>query len=213
MEELVKYLKEHGVLDSLKRKLDIDAMLAEFEVRDIKADASENRVYTYFDTMDTEPVRECIDTLSMWARRDDDKDITILLNSPGGYCDDGFALYDWIREIRHQYKKHIEIVGLGQVSSMATIVMQAADHRVLHKNSWFLLHEVAYDTPDGYYDAKTSIQGDMLKQAQRLEVQGTKILASRSIYTVKELKEKMRKTDFWLSAKEALDAGFIDEVR
>lgn len=203
------------VLGHLERKLSAEADIAELDKDDARAHADTHRIYTYFDAMEWEPVREAVETLGAWARRDSEKDMTILLNSPGGYCVEGYALYDWLREMRRRHRFDVEIVGLGQVSSMASVVIQAATHRVMHRNAWMLIHETMSmgPPPDGYFDAKLSVQEEELKQTRRLELQGTRILASRSNLTMAEIKERTEKRDWWLTAREALSVGLIDEVR
>jgi ATP-dependent Clp protease protease subunit len=218
LEQVIPVLLEHApsILESLAIKLDNEATLAQIDADFEEAHADAHRIYSYFDAMEWEPVRKAVDTLGLWARRDqekDQRDITILLNSPGGYCVEGFALFDWIEALKREQGVDVQIVGLGQVSSMACVVMQAASHRVMHRNAWMLCHEVLADMPPGYYDRKLSIIEEELAYAKRIEMQGTKILARRSKLTVKEILKRCYKTDWWLSAAEALEVGFIDEVR
>lgn len=205
-------------VDRLEEKARIESELSEIELKDIEADSYSHRVYSYFYPMESEPVREAVETLGLWARRDEElpkkeREITILLNSPGGLSEEGFAFHDWILAIQKEMNFEVQIVGLGQVSSMASVVIQAAKHRVMYKNAWMLIHEYNSYPGDGYFDGKLSVQEEELKFVRRLEAQGNKILAKRSSLTAAEIEEKIKKHDWWLSAKEALALGFIDEVR
>jgi len=63
--------------------------------------------------------------------------------------------------------------------------------------------------------AQAALSGAMrddLKFYERLNEQGVDILAGRSNLSRDEIKKLMDRKDCWLSAKEALDGGFIDEV-
>lgn len=62
--------------------------------------------------------------------------ITILMNNLGGDFIHGMAIYDAIKEKRN----HITIKAYGYCMSMGTLIMQAADERVLAGNSQFMIH-------------------------------------------------------------------------
>lgn len=62
--------------------------------------------------------------------------ITILMNNLGGDFVHGFAIYDAIKEKRN----HITIKVYGYCMSMGTLILQAADERILAPNSQFMVH-------------------------------------------------------------------------
>jgi ATP-dependent protease ClpP protease subunit len=47
----------------------------------------------------------------------------------------------------------------------------------------------------------------------RLRDRSAELLAARSRLSVKQIKLRWKKRDWWLSAEEALDLGFIDQIR
>ncbi len=69
--------------------------------------------------------------------------ITILMNNPGGHFFHGLAIYDAIGTA----KSHCTIKVYGQAMSMGSVILQAADTRVLMPNSKFMIH-YGYDTQD-----------------------------------------------------------------
>jgi len=147
-----------------------------------------------------------INQLEHWERRDPAKPIVIRINSPGGGVLDGFALFDTILRLRrkgHRVTTH----GLGMVASLATILMQAGDERVLDANAWFMIHEIS-----------TKIQGntsevmDAVKFQNKLEDRLLNILAERSTLSVGQISRRWKRTDDWMSAQEAKKFGFIDRV-
>lgn len=147
-----------------------------------------------------------IDMLEHWERRDPGEPIVIRVNSPGGSVLDGFALLDTI--LRLKRKGHsITTHGIGMIASMATVIMQAGDERVLDKNSWFMIHEVSAGAR-----GKTSEMRDELKFIEKLEDRLLDILAERSTLTKRQIKSRWTKTDDWMSADEALKFGFVDKI-
>src|SRR3989338_4872105 len=57
-----------------------------------------------------------------------DKPVSIVLRSPGGNIHEGLAIYDCIKALT-QYGMCVNILGVGAVASMATVIMQAATKR------------------------------------------------------------------------------------
>jgi len=67
--------------------------------------------------------------------------IWIILNSPGGDAASGLAIIDTIRALVKKGRV-VNILGVGEVASMATAVMQAATKRYCLPNTQFLVHQV-----------------------------------------------------------------------
>jgi ATP-dependent Clp endopeptidase proteolytic subunit ClpP len=151
-------------------------------------------------------VGEWIDILEHWERRDPESRILVRVNSPGGSIMDGFALFDTLKRL--QRKGHYIVThGTGMVASMATIIMQAGDERILDENAQFMIHEAA-----AMIAGKTSERKDYEKLVTRLENRLVNILAERSTLTPAQIKRRIAKTDDWMTAEEALRHGFVDRV-
>ena len=151
-------------------------------------------------------VDEWIAMLEHWERRDPGEPIVIRINSPGGSVLDGFALFDAILRLRR--KGHtITTHGTGMIASMATILMQAGDERVLDANAWFMIHEIS-----SVVGGKASDMEDELRFAKRLQERLLEILAGRSTLTKVQIARRWKKTDDWMDAEEALKLGFVDRV-
>lgn len=147
-----------------------------------------------------------IDALEHWERRDPGLPITIRINSPGGSVLDGFALLDTILRLRRK-GHHVTTHGIGMIASMATILMQAGDERVLDHNAWFMIHEVSAGV-----QGKASEMEDQMKFTLKLQERLLDILAERSTLSKTQIKRRWKKTDDWMSADEALALGFVDRV-
>jgi ATP-dependent Clp endopeptidase proteolytic subunit ClpP len=147
-----------------------------------------------------------INQLEHWERRDPALPIVIRINSPGGGVLDGFALHDTVLRLRRK-GHHVTTHGLGMVASMATILMQAGDERVLDANAWFMVHEISTEL-----QGNTSEIIDALKFQTQLENRLLAILSERSTLSASQIQRRWKKTDNWMSAEEAKKLGFIDRV-
>lgn len=64
------------------------------------------------------------------------KPITIIMNNPGGEWYNGMAIYDSIKDS----KSKCTIKVYGSAMSMGSIILQAADHRIMMPNSRMMIH-------------------------------------------------------------------------
>lgn len=147
-----------------------------------------------------------LDALSHWELRDPGEPIEITINSPGGSVLDGLALYDSILRLRRK-GHHVVTRGTGMIASMATILMQAGDERILDANSWFMIHEVSAGA-----QGTSSDMEDQIAFVKRLNDRLHGILAERSTLTKRQILSRTKKKDDWLSAEEAVELGFADKV-
>ncbi len=150
-----------------------------------------------------------IEKLHQYSVMDPGCDITLTFNSPGGSVIDGMALFDYIRFLRGAGHK-VTIIALGYAASMAGILLQAADVRVMAKGSWLLIHELAFSA-----GGKVGEVEDMYKFGLRLKEQAARIFVERSGGKLSRdvLEQKWLRTDWWLDPEEALGLGLIDEIQ
>lgn len=127
--------------------------------------------------------------------------LTIYLSSPGGEAEFGLGLYDLIQSLEF----HVTIIGLGEVASAATVVLQAADKRILTANTIMLLHGLTISAENTIPNLETFLKTSKFSQECMLD-----IYASRSNLTKANLKSRLQR-DWYLSSNEALELGFIDE--
>lgn len=133
--------------------------------------------------------------------------IEIRMMSPGGSVLPGFALYDAMLATRNE-GVHLTTVGVGYTASMAGVLIQGGDTRVLARNSYFHIHEVS-----GGAMGNVSEMKDAAKFAEVLWHHLSDILAHRSNWSAEDLRDRVERKDWWMGAEEALSEGFIDEVR
>lgn len=175
-----------------------------------------------FDTqVDPKSVEYCIDTVAEWcrlAKPDEDVHVKIQFNSPGGSVWDGLALFD---EIQHWRRQGVRFTTstIGMAASMAGILLQAGDKRVMAPESWLLIHKTSFGVLGDFDEVQDRvklldrIQGRILDIfAARAKEAGENGTASEPI-TRELLDEKWERRDWWIPSDEALKFGLVDEVR
>lgn len=208
----LKELKARLLEQEIRRET-AEADMAEME-RDLKGDLERDRAvkpdrirHLYInDVVNPRTADEWISALQHWELRDPGEPIEITINSPGGSVLHGLALYDTILRLRRK-GHHVTTRGTGLIASMATILMQAGDTRILDANSWFMIHEVSAGAM-----GTTSDMEEQVAFVKRLNDRLHTILAERSSLSKKQILNRTKKKDDWLSAEEAVALGFADKV-
>lgn len=131
------------------------------------------------------------------------KQIKLLLNSPGGAVTEGMAFYNLLASIRD--KLTVEVIGLA--ASMASVVALAGSKLVMDEGTYLMIHNPWTIT---WGDADQLRKDADVLDKMRSEL--ISIYAAHSKLSPKEIGQMMD-DETWLTAQEAFDAGFADEVR
>lgn len=146
------------------------------------------------------------DTLWRYHREFPGEPITVLLNSPGGSVFAGLSIFDTLLALR-QAGHEVTTIGYGYAASMGGILLQAGDVRMMSPNSFLMIHEVSSGVRGTVSDVE-----DQTKFMQKLQNRALDILSERSTLSRETIKRKSKRTDWWMDAGEALEAGFIDDI-
>lgn len=210
--EIEKLLAEAANFRSLAEKAGFEALSAKlayertrFDAGFLEASNTRNRVYDFTDEVGRSSCESAIQALSTWARVSLEP-ITVRFTSPGGLVFNGLALYDAILSIRRQGVK-IRVVTLGMAASMAAILLQSGDSRVVGPNAYVLIHEVSSGAI-----GKISEMEDETKFVRKLNNRLYDILAERSKLSRRTIERHAKRKDWWLDAAECLKFGFADEI-
>lgn len=128
--------------------------------------------------------------------------ITIFLNSPGGSAPDGFAIYDLIESC----PCHVTIVGMGQICSMAPIIMLAGDVRIALPNTTFMVHAPLFTR-----ERETSVDThlDDAREGLGCKKMMLKILAKKTNKPIEWWNAKITKQDYNFNCKQAEEYGIL----
>lgn len=135
-------------------------------------------------------------------------DITIKLMTDGGCLASARGIYDLIRGC----KNRVRIICYGEVSSAGTVILQAADTRIMASNSKIMIHVgsegIASDHPRNVDALYTEHRID---EKWLEDVYLAKIKEKKKRFTRKQMKDVLT-WDKYMSPKEALELGLIDEI-
>lgn len=166
----------------------------------------QNRRLFFSDEVSSESAADAIRKLWYLEFSHPGKPITLIIHSPGGSVDAGFAVWDQIKMI----SSPVTTLVTGLAASMGSILSLCAakGRRFATPNARILIHQ-------------PSIHGGLRGQASDLEIHAREILKLRAriIALYVEATGKDRETvaqaierDTWLSAEEAKDFGLIDKI-
>jgi ATP-dependent Clp protease protease subunit len=134
------------------------------------------------------------------------EDITLFINSPGGMISSGLAVYDAM-----QYaKSDIKTVCMGLAASMGAVVLCAGakGKRQSWENARIMIHQPLISGNFFGPASEINIQAEeMLKVREQLN----KILADHSGQPLKKIEEDTDR-DYFMSAEEAAQYGLIDGI-
>lgn len=187
-------------------KLLLEVREREITLRDTEASPDEAQVYPYFGDIDPVTAARFIQTTSLWSRRNPGSDITVVLNSGGGSIFSGLGVYDHIMGLRSKGHK-VTIKVLSVAASMAAILLQAGEDRIIGSNALILLHEGSGELGGSMADIE-----DSSKMFRMLSDRISNIVANRSGMTVRKYKALIKRRDKWLTADEALALNLVDRV-
>ncbi|CAL7870964.1 ATP-dependent Clp protease proteolytic subunit [Fusobacterium necrophorum subsp. funduliforme] len=133
-------------------------------------------------------------------------EITLYLGSPGGNTNEGFAIYDVIKHLKNK----VTCIVTSRANSMASIILQAASTRKIHKHAHIYIHEtmVAYTNNERFKKEDLEEQRDNILRWNEWMVN---IYSERINVSKEELKNWLKK-ETCLYAEEALKYGFVDEI-
>ena len=203
------------------RARDADATMQELKVADAQRDEARevakneyHHVYFYNTGIEESSVTTCMDRLTQWHREVPKCPIEVIFFSPGGSLVPGFALFDYIQYLRSQ--GHVfTTVALGMAASMAGILLQAGDVRVMGKEAWMLIHEVSFGAGGKIGEVEDAVEWVKKVQKRVLDIFAKRTAGSKAPapLTARQIAVRWKRKDWWLGSDECLKFGFVDEVR
>ena len=132
------------------------------------------------------------------------KPIRVVINSPGGAVDAGYAIYDVMRFVRSP----VHSICAGLAASAATVILLGApkEHRYSLPNTRFLIHQPSTGIQGQASDVVIGAQ-EILKLRQKVN----ELLARETGRAIEKIAEDTRR-DYWMSADEAREYGLITTV-
>jgi len=143
--------------------------------------------------------------------------ILVHMHLPGGDWQDCLGIYDNIKAS----KSKVIIVAYAKVESSSSVLLQAADLRILSPNTNFLIHYGSISVDNEHKAALSMVQWSEKESEKMIDIFTEKCMYSR-ICREKNWKRMMvrkhiisqlaTKRDWILTSEEAVDYGFADGI-
>jgi ATP-dependent Clp protease protease subunit len=171
---------------------------------DIYSRLLKERIIFLVGKVEDEMANSIIAQLLFLESEDAGKDISLYINSPGGYISSGLAIYDTMQFI----KPDVSTLCVGQACSMGAVLLTAgaANKRYSLPHSRIMIHQ-----PLGGYQGQASDIEIHAKEMLKVKSIMNKILVKHTAKSLEEI-EKDTDRDNFMSAKQAVDYGLVDSI-
>lgn len=173
-------------------------------IRGLEERLLRSRTLTLFEPITPRSSKRLVTGLLVLEAENPKDPVTVLVNSPGGSVDDGFAIYDTMRFVRSP----VRVLCVGLAASAANIVLLGAPKgsRYALPNTRILIHQPSTGATGAASDIAITAR-EILKTRARLN----RLLAEETGQKLEKIEEDTNR-DFWLSSEEARKYGLIDRV-
>lgn len=144
-----------------------------------------------------------LDVREFLNNADKKKPLIVRINSAGGEIAEGMTIHNMLERFNDDVNIYVD----GLAASIASVIAMAGSKLFMARNASMMIH-----------NASTGIMGnsdDLRKTADVLDKMNVTIknsYAKRTLNITDEKLVSMMNNETWLTAEEALDFGFIDEV-
>lgn len=131
--------------------------------------------------------------------------VQIIINSPGGFTDAGWAFIDMMDFVNLE----IRTIAMGEVCSMGCSIFIAGDHRIMSPNSCAMIHQFTWSTAGNY--------GELVAQRKAEDMEHEREVRHFINHSKYKTETEIRKhvlleCDHWLTPKDMLSHGLCDEI-
>lgn len=176
------------------------------DVVSIEDELLKNREIFLTEEVNAQTSNELIKELMYLEMEDDEAEITLYINSPGGDVTSGLAVYDYLTMM----KAPIRTVSIGLAASMGAILFLAGDKRQMLPHTQVMIHDPSYGSGNMSGKKPHEIQ-HALDKLNETKDKIVKIIVEKTGRTLDEVNEVMTDDTFY-NAEEAVDFGLATEI-
>ncbi|UAL53678.1 ATP-dependent Clp endopeptidase proteolytic subunit ClpP [Bacillus sp. CMF21] len=171
---------------------------------DIYSRLLKDRIIMIGDEINDHVANVVVAQLLFLAAEDNEKDISIYINSPGGSITAGFAIFDTMQYI----KPDVRTICTGMAASFGAMLLLAGTKgkRFALPNSEIMIHQ-----PLGGARGQATEIEISARRILKLREHINKIIAERTGQSVEKVARDSDR-DYYMSAAEAKEYGIIDEI-
>ena len=172
---------------------------------DIYSRLLEDRIIFLGGEINTDVANSVIAQLLFLEGKDNTKDISLYLNTPGGVIDAGLAILDTMNYI----KCDVSTICVGLCASMGAVLLSngAKGKRYALKNSKIMIHQPLLTNVGGQASDIKIVADQILKSKDTIN----EILAENTGHSRQKIEEDTNR-DYYLTSFEAKEYNLIDKV-
>lgn len=140
------------------------------------------------------------DTIKEFLASNDDPEITVFINSPGGYVFDGLEIYSLLRASGRK----IKTVLTGLAASMGSIIFLAGDERVAMTGTLYMVHK-----PSGLAWGNADDLRKEVELLDKIQISAADIYTERTGIEDKDIDLYMNK-ESWFGTEEMKELGITN---
>ena len=178
--------------------------MADIKTQDlIDRNLLEQRKIFLWGMVNDESAKHVVDRL-LYLNNLNHDEITLVINSPGGYVTSGFSIYDTIKQI----ESPVATVCSGLAASMGSILLSAGEKgkRYIQKHARVMIHQ-----PSGGAQGQASNIEIQAREIIKTKEIGARILADNCGQDFDKVMKDFDR-DYWMNAEESLTYGIADQI-
>lgn len=143
-----------------------------------------------------------ISQLLFLSSNDENKDIYIYINSPGGSVTAGLSIYDTMKYI----KPKVVTIGMGLCASMGAFLLSSGDKRYALENTKIMIHQ-----PLGGANGQATDIMIVAEEIIRIKKKLNEILSKNTNQPLSKIEQDTER-DFYMDSEQAVSYGIIDSI-
>jgi ATP-dependent protease ClpP protease subunit len=137
------------------------------------------------------------------------EELNLVISSGGGSVTEGMGIADLIAN----YPNETTATGIGLVASIATVVLLSADKVKMTENAFLMIHRPWSYTMGNADELEATAELLDKMEAKLLDIYTASVYKRKGYQNnLNENITKMMAAETWMTAQEALEFGFIDEI-
>ena len=151
--------------------------------------------------VDDDSAKHVVDRL-LYLDLQNQQEIQLIINSPGGYVTSGFAIYDTITHL----KSPVSTLCYGLAASMGSILLSVGEkgRRFIQPHARVMIHQ-----PSGGAQGQASNIEIQAREIIKTKELGAKLLAENCGQPYEKVMKDFDR-DFWMGAEESIEYGIVD---
>jgi ATP-dependent protease ClpP protease subunit len=156
-----------------------------------------------------------IRNLNYLSTKNSNDPILVIMKTCGGEWQEGMAIYDAIIACPN----HVTVVNFTHARSMSSLILQAADKRIMMPNSTFMFHAGTFGFEGTCKQLKTEFHENERDLETMLDIyidamQTHGIMSEKSRAQIKRwlVSQMDKKEEVYFTAEQAVEYGFADEI-